>query len=52
MSYTKASATDMRLKIINALFDVAKDENVKNVDKIREEIDNLPFAEIGTMDSF
>lgn len=52
VSYTKASATDMRLKIINALFDVAKDENVKNVDKIREEIDNLPFAEIGTMDSF
>lgn len=41
VSYTKASATDMRLKIINALFDVAKDENVKNVDKIREEIDNL-----------
>lgn len=52
VSYTKASATDMRLKIINALFDVAKDENVKDVDKIREEIDNLPFAEIGTMDSF
>lgn len=52
VSYTKASATDMRLKIINALFNVAKDENVKNVDKIREEIDNLPFAEIGTMDSF
>lgn len=52
VSYTKASATDMRLKIINALFDVAKNENVKNVDKIREEIDNLPFAEIGTMDSF
>ena len=52
VSYTKASATDMRLKIINALFDVAKDENVKNVDKIREEIDNLLFAEIGTMDSF
>lgn len=52
VSYTKASATDMRLKIINALFDVAKDENAKNVDKIREEIDNLPFAEIGTMDSF
>lgn len=52
VSYTKASATDMRLKIINALFNVAKDENIKNVDKIREEIDNLPFAEIGTMDSF
>lgn len=52
VSYTKASATDMRLKIINALFDVAKDENVKDVDKIREELDNLPFAEIGTMDSF
>ena len=52
VSYTKASATDMRLKIISALFDVAKDENVKDVDKIREEIDNLPFAEIGTMDSF
>ena len=36
VSYTKASATDMRLNIINALFDVANDENVKDVDKIRE----------------
>lgn len=52
LSYTNASATDMRLKIINALFDVAKDESSKDVEKIRMELDNLPFSEIGTMDSF
>lgn len=52
LSYTNASAADMRFKIVNALYESVKDASDKDADTIRKQLDSLPFSEIGTMDSF
>lgn len=54
LSYTIASAADMRAKIVAKLFDCARDEADNNIDveKIRRQIDNISFADICTVDSF
>lgn len=60
-SYTEASAADMRAKIVEELYSVVskmydelskKELSEEDGKKIREQLDDLPFADIGTMDSF
>lgn len=60
-SYTEASAADMRAKIVEELYGVVskmydelsqKKLSDEDGEKIREQLDDLPFADIGTMDSF
>lgn len=54
VSYTEASAADMREKIIRALYDEASAENLdkKSLDFLRGQLDSLAFADIGTLDAF
>lgn len=54
LTYTNASAADMRAKIVGKLYELltANADDDDGRDRLRTQLDNLSFSDIGTMDSF
>ncbi len=54
LTYTNASAADMRAKIIGKLYEVLDSEKLADDvrERVKTQLDNLSFSDIGTMDSF
>ncbi len=54
LSYTVASAADMRGKIIKSLYECSCGDfaDIGVAEKIKKQIDDIPFSDISTVDSF
>ena len=54
ITFTEASATDLRDSITRKLGDVIRVENPnsKGVEHLKKQLDNIPFSYIGTIDAF